>query len=541
MKKLMLKSSILITASVLPIATLTSCSIQYYDYFAEVVVSDNTSVLADNSFSQSTYEGYKQFMAEGTVTIPKLNGTNGGASGSGTNSNGTETYTKEVYQLPEADKVAQSTGLWRRPGATVAERVSTFKGSFVSGKDVMIVPGFNHEKSLKQIALDSDFRDKGFIWMDGVLPEYKNGDSKESYSNVSSFSFRAEQSAFLTGIAACVFLNINKEVFNGDGGLKVGGFVGLPLVSTLDFLAGFQAGVFAFNASLKNMTSKNTMDMSETKANPNNSSQQWQKVEFVNLGSNISNWATGSFGVGDGMQLSRNLVTQGADMIMAIAGPQTLDLISVVETYNRPVAVLGVDSAQENQNINKPFTTLRGKKLKDASGKEISDPKFIQFSAIKKLDSATKQVLEAIFNKKDPNNEKYIGTSFVKGFGYQNIGSIDNNTVGVSDAGLPYVYKFAKEWFQNRTSSGKNNTEEIIPTNLKLNLDVIKKNKEYMKLQSDRSVKHLSSTSGDQIYYSEGWIKLPNSTGEFIALPQNLSYAIGATHLDGSKWKLKLR
>lgn len=546
MKKLMLKSSILITSSVLPIATLTSCSIQYYDYFAEVVVSDNTSVLADNSFSQSTYEGYKQFMAEKTVTIPKLNGTNGGGGGTGGNSNGTETYTKEVYNLPEADKVAQSTGLWRRPGATVAERVSTFKGSFVSGKDVMIVPGFNHEKSLKQIALDSDFRDKGFIWMDGVLDEYKNGGSKESYSNVSSFSFRAEQSAFLTGIAACVFLNINKDVFNGDGGLKVGGFVGLPLVSTLDFLAGFQAGVFAFNASLKNsnMTSEKTMNMDETKANPNNSNQVWQKVEFVNLGSNISNWATGSFGVGDGMQLSRNLVTQGADMIMAIAGPQTLDLISVAETSNRPVAVLGVDSAQENQNINKPFTTLGGKKLKDASGKEISDPKFIQFSAIKKLDSATKQVLEAIFNDKDPNNEKYTGTSFVKGFGYQNIGSIDNNTVGVSDAGLPYVYKFAKDWFENGTTSGKNNAEEIIPTNLKLNLEVVKKNKEYTKLQDDRSVKYLSA-SGDQIYYSEGWTKLPNSTGEFIALPKELSYAIGETGKNLNaiklKWKLKLR
>lgn len=552
MKKLMLKSSILITASVLPIATLTSCSIQYYDYFAEVVVSDNTSVLADNSFSQSTYEGYKQFMAEEAFTIP--NGTNGeksgpekadGLNGSTGNSNGTKMYDKKkklgVYNLPDADKVAQSTGLWRRPGATVAERVSTFKGSFVSGKDVMIVPGFNHEKSLKQIALDSDFRDKGFIWMDGVLPEYTNGESKESYSNVSSFSFRAEQSAFLTGIAACVFLNINKEVFNGDGGLKVGGFVGLPLVSTLDFLAGFQAGVFAFNASLKNnMTSKKTTNMNETKANPNNSGQAWQKVEFVNLGSNISNWATGSFGVGDGMQLSRNLVTQGADMIMAIAGPQTLDLISVAETYSRPVAVLGVDTAQENQNINKPFTTLGGKKLKDANGNEISEPKFIQFSAIKKLDSATKQVLEAIFNDEDPNNKKYTGKSFVKGFGYQNIGSIDNNTVGVSDAGLPYVYKFAKDWFQNGTTARENSTKEEIPKDLKLNIEIIKENKEYMKLQQDKSVKYLSA-SGDQIYYSEGWTKLPNGTGEFIALPANLSYAIGATHLDGSKWKLKFR
>ena len=76
-----------------------------------IVVSDNTSVLADNSFSQSTYEGYKQFMAEQTVTIPKLNGTNGGGNGSQGNSNETETYSKEAYNLPDADKVAQSTGL----------------------------------------------------------------------------------------------------------------------------------------------------------------------------------------------------------------------------------------------------------------------------------------------------------------------------------------------------------------------------------------------------------------------------------------------
>lgn len=556
MKKLMLKSSILITASVLPIATLASCSIQYYDYFAEIVVSDNTSVLADNSFSQTTYEGYKQFMAEQNVTIPKLNNNNGGtgsggktysgSSGNGTdNSNETETYTKEVYTLPDADKVAQSTGLWRRPGATVAERVSTFKGSFVSGKDVMIVPGFNHEKSLKQIALDKDFSDKGFVWMDGVISEYKSNNGEPSYHNVSSFSFRAEQSAFLTGIAACVFLNINKEVFNGDGGLKVGGFVGLPLVSTLDFLAGFQAGVFAFNASLKNGTSSPQMNSTEngdeTKANPNNSSNGWQKVEFIDLGSNISNWATGSFGVGDGMQISRNLVNKGADMIMAIAGPQTLDVISVAGTSSRPVAVLGVDSAQEEQNINKPFTTLGGKKLKDASGKEITNPKFIQFSAIKKLDSATKQVLGAIFNKKDPNNEKYNGTQFVKGFGFQNIGSIDNDTVGVSNAGLPYLYKFSKDWFKNGTTNEKNNQNEAIPENLKLNPEIVKKNNEYEKLQSDKSVKYLTKNSDDEKYYSSGWEKLPGATGEFIALPSQLSYPIGATHLDGSKWKLKLR
>lgn len=556
MKKLMLKSSILITASVLPIATLASCSIQYYDYFAEIVVSDNTSVLADNSFSQTTYEGYKQFMAEKTVTIPKPSNNNGGtgnggktssgSSGNGTdNSNGTETYEKEVYTLPDADKVAQSTGLWRRPGATVAERVSTFKGSFVSGKDVMIVPGFNHEKSLKQIALDKDFSDKGFVWMDGVISKYKKENGEPSYHNVSSFSFRAEQSAFLTGIAACVFLNINKEVFNGDGGLKVGGFVGLPLVSTLDFLAGFQAGVFAFNASLKNGANSSQMNSTdngdETKANPNNSSNDWQKVEFIDLGSNISNWATGSFGVGDGMQISRTLVNKGADMIMAIAGPQTLDLISVAETSSRPVAVLGVDSAQEEQNINKPFTTLGDKKLKDAEGKEITNPKFIQFSAIKKLDSATKQVLGAIFNKKDPNNEKYNGTQFVKGFGFQNIGSIDNDTVGVSNAGLPYLYKFSKDWFKNGTTNEKNNQNEAIPENLKLNPEIVKKNNEYEKLQSDKSVKYLTKNSDDEKYYSSGWEKLPGATGEFIALPEQLSYPIGATHLDGSKWKLKLR
>lgn len=558
MKKLMLKSSILITASVLPIATLASCSIQYYDYFAEIVVSDNTSVLADNSFSQTTYEGYKQFMAEQNVTIPKLNNNNGGtgnggktssgSSGNGTdNSNGTETYEKEVYTLPDADKVTQSTGLWRRPGATVAERVSTFKGSFVSGKDVMIVPGFNHEKSLKQIALDKDFSDKGFVWMDGVISEYKKENGEPSYHNVSSFSFRAEQSAFLTGIAACVFLNINKDVFEGDGGLKVGGFVGLPLVSTLDFLAGFQAGVFAFNASLKNGTSSPQMNSAENgedqKANPNNSNngKNREKVEFIDLGSNISNWATGSFGVGDGMQISRTLVNKGADMIMAIAGPQTLDVISVAETSSRPVAVLGVDSAQEEQNINKPFTTLGDKKLKNAKGEEINDPKFIQFSAIKKLDSATKQVLGAIFNKNDPNNAKYTGSSFVKGFGFQNIGSIDNDTVGVSNAGLPYLYKFSKDWFKNGTNTGKTNSEETIPNDLKLDPSIVKKNKEYMKLQSDRSVKYLIKNTNDEKYYSEGWTKLPNNTGEFIALPEQLSYAIGASQLDGSKWKLKLR
>ena len=54
-----------------------------------------------------------------------------------------------------------------------------------------------------------------------------------------------EQAGFQCGAAASEFLSVNESLFGKDGALKIGGFVGMPIPSTLDFLIGFQKGMVA--------------------------------------------------------------------------------------------------------------------------------------------------------------------------------------------------------------------------------------------------------------------------------------------------------
>ncbi|MEG0124335.1 MAG: BMP family ABC transporter substrate-binding protein, partial [Malacoplasma sp.] len=318
----------------LPFAVINSKS---YDLFAEIIVSDNTSVLADSSFSETTYNGFQKFV-----------------------------NTKEGKNvLPTASSIPQSSGVWRRPGDTTFSRETTFRGLFASGKDMLIAPGFNHETAIRNVATDPNFSDKGFLLLDSAV---------ENVTNVSSFIFRADQSGFLTGIAACIFLNNNKEIFttNHSKELKVGAFVGLAFPSTMDFLAGFQAGVFAWNQHVKSDTSK---------GNP---------VEWISLGDKDSDYTSGGFGVGGGVEKADLLLSRGADVIMAIAGPQTADVVGQIVSKKLTAVVAGVDSAQETQTINKPLPLLDGKTIKGgfkpASGDYMGKDMVIQFSAVKHLD-----------------------------------------------------------------------------------------------------------------------------------------------------------
>lgn len=369
----------------LPFAVINEKS---YNLFAEIVVSDNTSVLADKSFSESTFDGLSTFLKS-----------------------------KDV-DLPPANEINQASGIWRRPGATDFERVTTFKGLFASGKDMLIAPGFTHGSAIQTVAEDPDFFNKGFLFLDG----WNNG-----LPNVSSFAFRADQAGFLAGVAACEFLKANADAFGRDGSYRVGGFVGIPLPSTFDFLAGFQAGVFGWNA-------KNTSGING------------KKVEWISLGQTYNDYASGGFGVGQGVGKSKQLVSLGADVIIPIAGPQTADAVSEATQVNRPVVVVGVDSAQELQTINKPIPNQSDLNASDNFKNSKGETMVIQFSAEKLLANATDKVLEAVFDKSDPNKATSTDTKTIKGFGFLNTGTIENGTVGISNAGLAWISKVESTW-----------------------------------------------------------------------------------------------
>ncbi len=453
-----------------PAIALTSCgsSTSTTKSFAELVVSDDTSVLKDKAFNENTYSGWQRFMVSSEV------------NNEGANPN---KYTKEVFNMPDINSNSKdldlAKGYWRRPGGT---RENTFRQIFNGGANLIIAPGFNHKEAVEIVANQN--KDKGFILLDS------NVDTKKgNFTNVASFTFRAEQSGFLAGIATAEFLNANKEIFktgqDDDGKLKVGGFVGLAFPSTVDFLVGFQSGIIAYNLSVEN--SKNTTNKKE-------------KVEWVSLGPNISDYSSGSFGTGQGDIKSKQLlITEKVDAIIPIAGPQTYDAISVITGHlNRPAIVIGVDSEQENNSqLQKELTDkqLNNMTLKDSNGNPLGNKNIIQFSAIKKLDEAVYKTLIAIFNEKDPNNANYKNTvnlfsndsgndkNPIQGFGYNNIGTLSNGTVGISKAGLEWIKLFNQSWVNQDNS---------------LNLSELYKNEAYVKLE----------TSG--LLYNDNLYKLTN-------------------------------
>jgi basic membrane lipoprotein Med (substrate-binding protein (PBP1-ABC) superfamily) len=55
--------------------------------------------------------------------------------------------------------------------------------------------------------------------------------------------FRADQSAFMCGLAICQYLNENFDEYIKDGQLSVGAFGGTPIPTVTVFMGGLQLGI----------------------------------------------------------------------------------------------------------------------------------------------------------------------------------------------------------------------------------------------------------------------------------------------------------
>ncbi|MBQ4209034.1 BMP family ABC transporter substrate-binding protein [bacterium] len=112
--------------------------------------------------------------------------------------------------------------------------------------------GFNHITPLNSIGVikendekkkyksfDSNFGNAAYILYDGDI---------SNNQNIASVSFRADQSAFLTGIACCVELLKNVETYHKDGReMSIGIFGGVMIPTVLVFMGGIERGIELFN------------------------------------------------------------------------------------------------------------------------------------------------------------------------------------------------------------------------------------------------------------------------------------------------------
>jgi basic membrane lipoprotein Med (substrate-binding protein (PBP1-ABC) superfamily) len=131
----------------------------------------------------------------------------------------------------------------------------------------------------------------------------------------------------------------------------------------------------------------------------------------------MDSYFSNSFSIGDGKTTVQSLLQYGADAILPVAGPQTIDTVKEIKAQNSNCVVIGVDTAQENDN-----TINEKSSFKDAAGNQD----IIKFSATKNISSITSQILSLSMAKQATNDQTdvQVGT-----YGYLTVADIRNRGI----------------------------------------------------------------------------------------------------------------
>ncbi len=300
---------------------------------------------------------------------------------------------KEFYRTPASD--------------TDTAFLSSYYSAQIYGAELLLLPGFSLNPSMSLALKNAKFNNMGFLLIDDAY-------SGESTSQVATVRYRVDEGSFVTGVAIGQYLNQYKDYFdvNGDG-LTWGTYGGMNFPSVTSFMAGFQSGIDWFN---KNIVPKKP---------------GFQEIRQVVLGPTYNDNYANGFGPSDGNPIIDKFLVRGGqdsiDCLIPVAGPQTVSAVSKISVKKgKRTIVVGVDSAIEDDKSVKGYT------LPQVSG--INCPKqILPFSSLKKIDTTVPQIINKI-NEGATTQANNIG-----GFGFDSLGDINNNGVGVSKAGEQYV------------------------------------------------------------------------------------------------------
>lgn len=379
-----------------------------YDYAAEII-DGTTHEFLDKSFNEGTYLGLIQWIVNNPWELGK------------TIDHSTMVPPNEggLNYVPGLNKAYALKPSSDNPDGFEA----AYDTAIHAGKKVLVLPGFMHITPLINYlnnfhGVDNpelDYRNNiGFILIDGNI---------EGYKEIASLMFRADEAAFLAGIATCQYLNDNYDEYK-DGGLNVATFGGTPIPTVTIYMGGFEQGVKYFNENILPKLADKQSDIKKDEY------INEHRVNVIDLGVQ-SSWFSGTFNIGDAKLMSQTLLAHGADAIMPVAGPQTADVVNEIVNQNSSAIVIGVDTDQENSDMNKqsPYTDKNG------------NNDVIKFSAQKNIADMTSSILNLAaqddFNNKDSlsnNDEQFIGS-----FGYLTVGDLTNSGVKLSEAGNIYL------------------------------------------------------------------------------------------------------
>ena len=234
-------------------------------------------------------------------------------------------------------------------GETEANYLTEIQNLYDAGYKFIVTPGFKFETAIYKA--QEQYKDAQFVIIDG-----EPNDGKDNYvvgDNTVAIYFAEEQSGFAAGVAAAV------ELQTGDLGF-IGGME-IPAVQKFNY--GFQQGV--------------------AYANEHFGSNVTIKAENVVYSGSFSDTALGQ-------QLAAQMYDSGVKAIFAAAGGVGTGVITEAKTRvvnGEEVWVIGVDSDQY------------------ADGIYEGDKSVILTSAIKKIDEAAYQMIEAQLNGEFPGGQ----------------------------------------------------------------------------------------------------------------------------------------
>ncbi|WP_303922965.1 BMP family protein [Ureaplasma parvum] len=301
----------------------------------------------------------------------------------------------------------------------------TYNSLYEDGARMLGLISYSHSGAIKDyFGSNSDKKDLSAVLIDDKFSGTVGKD------RVASISYRVDQAAFLTGIAAAYYLNANQKTFATDGKLTWGGYVGQHFTSTSTFIQGFKFGVQWANEKLKNK---------KVKQAENNEEKEWINVEQVFA----TNYQSGDFSPTSdkAKAIVNQLVSNNVDLILPVAGPQIDYATTAAAESSKPIVVVGVDTEQElDDNTNKARISENNKSL--ANGKTII------FSIVKRVDLAIKAALENASKGAQLTND--INKDVYK-LGTHTEASLDKSTyvddtplVELSNAGRVYLEQAAK-------------------------------------------------------------------------------------------------
>ncbi|NQZ65889.1 MAG: BMP family ABC transporter substrate-binding protein [Mycoplasmatales bacterium] len=256
-----------------------------------------------------------------------------------------------------SDKIPPKTYSYIQP-QTIDKGIfqKSYQHAIDDGTETLVLPGFHHSSDGAFDEIAAKNKGTAFIGID----TWGNG------PNIQNLVYSTQQSAFLAAIYSGLYMNkVKPNEIVGDK-LKVATFGGAVYPSVTAYMDGWLQGVRFFNDEIRN--AKKNGELSNFK--------EMEQVFVTGDQPSINDFSS-DFNPGSATDLSKALIRNGAQVVMAVAGPQTADFIgAALGTGRDNIYAIGVDTDQS----------------------QAYDATHMIGSALKGIDTSTTLALEDLYN-----------------------------------------------------------------------------------------------------------------------------------------------